>query len=273
MKNHSLNQLLDERKLWRGQQLRRSAAASDRLSTGFSALDNALHTGGWPRSGSTELLGEYGIGELWFLLPALREHLADRPMAWLNPPYLPHAPALAAQGLAVNKQLLVRPKTLADQLWAAEELLRSGAYSAVLSWFNEPNLNDRQLRRLHIAALEGQCWHLHFRPASLAQQISPAPLRLNLCAAQQALQINIIKQQGGHAGQQLQLARPAALYLQQSAAVTWPTYNSVSAAKAQTQPQALRKINLLANTAIFAKAAQQDSTVRVSKTGSNEPPH
>lgn len=273
MKSHSLNQLLDERKLWRGQQLRRSAAASDRLSTGFSALDNALHTGGWPRSGSTELLGEYGIGELWFLLPALREHLADRPMAWLNPPYLPHAPALAAQGLAVNKQLLVRPKTLADQLWAAEELLRSGAYSAVLSWFNEPNLNDRQLRRLHIAALEGLCWHLHFRPASLAQQISPAPLRLNLCAAQQALQINIIKQQGGHAGQQLQLARPAALYLQQSAAVTWPVYNSVSAAKAQTQPQALRKINLLANTAIFAKAAQQDSTVRVSKTGSNEPPH
>jgi hypothetical protein len=94
-----------------------------------------------------------------------------------------------------------------------------------------------------------------------------------LCAAQQALQINIIKQQGGHAGQQLQLARPAALYLQQSAAVTWPVYNSVSAAKAQTQPQALRKINLLANTAIFAKATQQDSTVRVSKTGSNKPPH
>ncbi|WP_373095529.1 translesion DNA synthesis-associated protein ImuA [Zhongshania sp.] len=273
MKNHSLNQLLDERKLWRGQQLRRSVAAGDRLSTGFSTLDSALHIGGWPRSGSTELLGEYGIGELWLLLPALREHLTDRPMAWLNPPYLPYTPALAAQGLAVGRQLLVRPKTLSEQLWAAEELLRSGAYAAVLSWFSEPDLNDRQLRRLHIAALEGQCWHLHFRPASLAQQISPAPLRLNLSAVKQALQINIIKQQGGHVGQQLQLARPAALYLQQSCAVTWPVYNSTSVAKTQPHPQALRKISLLANTGIFTSATQQDNAVNVIKTGSNEPSH
>ncbi len=270
MKNHSLEQLLNERKLWRGQQLRSSATASDRLSTGFSALDSALHTGGWPRSGSTELLGEYGIGELWLLMPGLCEQLADRSIAWLNPPYIPYTPALAEQGLPANRQLLVSPKTFADQLWATEELLRSGAYAAVLSWFSKTDLNDRQLRRLHIAALDGQCWHVHFRPASLAKQISPAPLRLHLSAAKQALQIDIIKQPGGHAGQQLQLARPAVLYLQQSAATTWPVYSSTSAAQSQA---ALRKISLLANTGIFVAATQQNNAMNSSQASNNESSH
>ncbi|MFT7405154.1 translesion DNA synthesis-associated protein ImuA [Zhongshania sp.] len=270
MKTHSLDQLLDERKLWRGQQLRPRLAAGDRLCTGFRALDAALHIGGWPRSGSTELLGDYGIGELWLLMPALRERLEDRAMAWLNPPFLPYTPALAEQGLAVNRQLLVRPKTLSDQLWAAEELLRSGAYAAVLSWFSGADLNDGQLRRLHIAALEGQCWHINFRPSAFAQQISPAPLRLQLAAANQALQINVIKQQGGHAGQQLQLVRPPALFLQQSAAASWPVYNT--APTPPSQRQALRKISLLSKTgkaAIFA-APQQDEVTKLATTGSKE---
>ena len=245
MKNHSLNQLLDERKLWRGQQLRPRMAVNDRCCTGFKALDTALHSGGWPQSGSTELLGEHGIGELWLLIPALREHSVTRPICWLNPPYLPYTPALAQQGIAVDRQLLVRPNSLNDQLWAAEELLRSGAYAAVLTWFTQANLNDRQLRRLHIAALEGQCWHLHFRPAALARQISPAPLRIQLHADQQALHIQIMKQQGGHAGQQLQLARPAALYLQQSAASSWPVYTSAPAPKLPIQRQLKGKISLL----------------------------
>ncbi|MBW2941986.1 translesion DNA synthesis-associated protein ImuA [Zhongshania aquimaris] len=245
MKNHSLNQLLDERKLWRGQQLRPRMAASDSCCTGFKALDAALHSGGWPRSGSTELLGEYGIGELWLLMPTLRERSAARPICWLNPPYLPYPPALAQQGIAANRQLLVRPKNVNDQLWAAEELLRSGAYAAVLTWFAKTNLNDRQLRRLHIAALEGECWHLHFRPAALAQQISPAPLRLQLHTAKQALDIQIMKQQGGHAGQQLQLARPAALYLQQSPASNWPVYTTAPASNLPVQRQLKGKISLL----------------------------
>jgi protein ImuA len=270
MKPHSLSQLLDERKLWRGQQLRPRVAADDRLRTGFRALDAALHIGGWPRSGSTELLGDYGIGELWLLMPALCERLEDRAMAWLNPPFLPYIPALAEQGLTVNKQLLVRPKTLNDQLWAAEELLRSGAYAAVLTWFSGADLSDRQLRRLHIAALEGQCWHIHFRPSDFAQQISPAPLRLTLCAADQALQINVIKQQGGHAGQQLQLVRPPALFLQQSAAASWPVYNATSAL--QSQRQVLHKISLLSktNNATIFVTTQQDDITKLSTTGSKE---
>ncbi|MFT6578969.1 MAG: cell division inhibitor SulA [Zhongshania sp.] len=269
MKNHSLKQLLDERKLWRGQQLRPRAAAGDRICTGFSALDTALHAGGWPASGSTELLGEYGIGELWLLMPALREHLSDRAMAWLNPPYLPYAPALAEQGLPANKLLLVRPKTLADQLWATEELLRSGAYAAVLSWFSKANLNDRQLRRLHIAAQEGHCWHIHFRPADLVQQISPAPLRLKLSAANQALQIHIIKQQGGHAGQQIRLERPSALYLQQTAATSWPVYSAQQ--EPQIQRQTLRKISLLAKTNSSAIFASQDDASHTIASGKEQP--
>lgn len=268
MKNHSLSQLLDERKLWRGQQLRPKTAELDGVATGFSALDSALHLGGWPLCGSTELLSEYGIGELWLLIPALREHMASRAIAWLNPPFIPYIPALAQQGLTVEKQLLVRPKSLADQLWAAEELLRSGAYAAVLSWFSHADLNDRQLRRLHIAALEGQCWHLHFRPPSLAQQISPAPLRLTLHPSKQALYINIIKQQGGHAGQQLQLGRPAALYLQQRSTTRLPVYSNSAAPPIQRH--ALRKISL-ANPSVFNIGAAPDDAVKVTAANKEQP--
>lgn len=234
MSDQAINHLLDKRHLWRGKHV--LTPSREGLATGFTELDTRLHLGGWPLTGSTEILSQHlGIGELWLLLPALAQCCQQGTIAWVNPPCLPSPAALAQQGLAAHRQLLIRPDRLPEQLWAAEECLRSGACSAVLSWFSTQNLTDKQLRRLHLAAQEGRCWHIHFRASQLAQQVSPAPLRLLLRPAQRALAIDILKQRGGPAGQQLQLVRPAALYYQQRAPGQWPRAHHTGSNPQQTQ--------------------------------------
>lgn len=222
MTHNPLTTLLDQRQLWRGRHS--LPPGQEGRGTGFATLDSLLHQGGWPLAGSTELLcDQLGIGELWLLLPALHELVGEGPIAWLNPPCLPSPHALAQHGLPPERQLLVRPPRLDQQLWAAEEILRSGACSAMLSWFSAQTLQNRQLRRLHLAAQEGQCWHIHFRPSAAQEEVSPTPLRLSLAAAEQGLRIRILKQSGGAAGQALTLPRPAALYYQQRPVSAWPT--------------------------------------------------
>lgn len=222
----SLQTLLDRRQLWRAGLT--PAPSDNGLRTGFSTLDGALHLGGWPEDGSTELLcDQLGIGELWLLLPSLLARSQLGPIAWVNPPCIPNPVAWRYAGLPAHRQLLIRPTLLADQLWATEELLRSGAFSVVLSWFSSHQLQDRQLRRLHLAAKEGGCWHLHFRPSQCAQQTSPAPLRLHLSADADKLQLSIIKQPGGPAVPRLLLTRPAELYRQQRPVQDWPSFTSV----------------------------------------------
>ena len=64
-------------------------------------LDGQLPGGGWPDSGLVELLpNESGIGELRLLMPALAKLSREaRWIAWIAPPYLPYAPALASAGI------------------------------------------------------------------------------------------------------------------------------------------------------------------------------
>ena len=76
-------------------------AAHAGVSTGFAALDAVLPGRGWPAGCLTELLPSHaGIGELRLLgsaLAALARSGAG--LAWIAPPYLPYAPALAAAGI------------------------------------------------------------------------------------------------------------------------------------------------------------------------------
>jgi protein ImuA len=237
MPHSALQQLLDRRQLWHARRHYRGTPGSPQSSTGFDALDKALHSGNWPHKGSTELLSDHtGIGELSLLLPRLTILSAERPVAWLNPPWLPFPVFLEQQGIASKQHCLIQADSFSNQLWATEELLRSGAFSAVLSWFSKPSLQNRQLRRLHIAAIEGDCWHLHFRPGKLREQASPAPLRLLLRPAENTLHITIAKQPGGHAGQQLLIPRPNILLQQQPPVAEWAVY--------QTPPQAKARLRL-----------------------------
>lgn len=199
----SLQTLLEHPALWRGTSLAQVAAPS--VATGYAALDRELPGGGWPVGSLTELLHDApGIGELRLVAPALaRLSNAGRWVAWVAPPHLPYAPALAAAGVTLARLLVVDQISPRDSLWAAEQALRSGACGAVLFWPNA--LDQRALRRLQLAAEAGGALGLIYRPLRTAEQASPAALRMTLTPSSGALSVRILKRRGGAASQSLRL--------------------------------------------------------------------
>src|SRR5882672_11638222 len=103
----SFSALLDRPDIWRGDSLNRVGAS---VSSGFPGLDAELPGGGWPAGALTEILSAHeGIGELRLLGPALAG-LSQRGLrlAWIAPPHLPYAPALAAAGIDIANLVIVR---------------------------------------------------------------------------------------------------------------------------------------------------------------------
>ena len=193
----ALAELLRHPALWRGG----GASAPETVPTGFRTLDACLPGGGWPLSTLIELLvPAAGVGEIRLLLPALRTlATADggepRWIAWLAPPHLPYAPALADAGLDPAHMLVIRPRAGLDRLWAMEQALRSGACAAVLGWTG--TASDQALRRLKLAAEEGRTPGFLLRPSIHRADCSPAALRLALAVRDYGLDAEILKCQGG----------------------------------------------------------------------------
>lgn len=186
----TLDRLLDERRVWKGQALLPSAGAQP---TGHAALDSVLPGGGWPADALSEiLLPAPGSGELRLLWPSLaRLSRAGERLVLVAPPYLPYAPAWQAAGIDLERLEIIRADR-EESLWAAEQCLRSGSCGAVLCWPGQTN--DRALRRLQVAAETGQTLGFAYRPASAAHNSSPAALRLQL---EGAGQLRVLKCRGG----------------------------------------------------------------------------
>jgi cell division inhibitor SulA/protein ImuA len=179
--------------VWRADQLARPAAEG--IPTGFAALDAELPGGGWPRGALIELFAEApGIGELALLLPTLRAVPAERWIAWIAPPHLPYAPALAAAGVPLEQLLLLTPASHAELLWSIRQALASGACALVLAWL--ARADGAALRRLQLAAEDSATPLYLFRPIAAARQPSPASLRLRLTADGDALAVAILKRRG-----------------------------------------------------------------------------
>ncbi|MXY58648.1 MAG: translesion DNA synthesis-associated protein ImuA [Gammaproteobacteria bacterium] len=197
--------------LWRASELPGLPAAgisSDGIETGFPALDDVLFDHGWPRAGLTELLlDDPGIGELTLLAPALASlsTTEERLIAWVAPPFVPFAPALASLGIDVSKMLLVYPDSHADALWTLEQVLKIGACSALLAWPAEHELKFAEIRRLQFAARQGRTWAGLFRSTTAAGNASPAELRLRLwphrvsrsVRRRDGLRLDVVKRRGG----------------------------------------------------------------------------
>lgn len=194
-----LRELLDDPRLWR-------AGRRDRhwptLPSGHPRLDALLPGGGWPAAMLIEIAVErWGSGELALFMPLLARlcgNQRDRAagwIAWLSPPFLPYAPALAAAGLELGRVLLVRARDDADTLWAAEQALQSGSCRAVLAWVRRAD--GRQLRRLQLAAERGRAPLVLFRPPAALVAPSPAALRLTLVAGADGACLHLIKHRGG----------------------------------------------------------------------------
>ena len=220
----SIDELIVHPKIWRG---RGGHAACRTLPTGFAELDRHLPGGGWPLDALTEIVPDrYGIGELSLLMPALaflsvgadnRGHW----IVWIDPPFIPYAPALERSGIELDRLLLVHPSAGGndalgknhsgndagnDVLWAVEQALSSGSCAAVLAWLE--SANDRALRRLQLGAEENACWTVLFRPGATLRHSSPAALRLRLSAADAVTRVEIIKCRGTRPGTVV-LERPA----------------------------------------------------------------
>lgn len=212
-----MRNLLDDPRIWRGARTS-SRAWPAGLPTGYDALDAYLPGGGWPVGALTEIIPENdGVGELQLLMPALaalsrqgrghrskhRSEAADRQwIVWVAPPYQPYPPALAAAGLDLERTVLVcrrgRTEAPADVLWAVEQALRSGVCAAVLTWL--PDVDDRDLRRLQLAAEEGAAWGVIFRPLRALKQASPAALRLRVRPSEAGVELQLVKCRGGRPG-------------------------------------------------------------------------
>lgn len=179
--------------IWRGGDLEQSRAPT--IATGYASLDAELPGGGWPSGTLSEVLHDAaGIGEVTFLSGALaRASEGDRLVAWIAPPHLPFAPALAQAGIPLARCLVVRPSDRDDALWAAEQALKSGACGAVLFWFEGTYAS---LRRLQMAAQAGQAMAISFRSTAAARLSTPAHLRVLLRREGDALQVRIPKRRG-----------------------------------------------------------------------------
>jgi len=212
--NRLLQTLLARPDVWQASRPRTATATGDVLPSGHAALDRVLQRGGWPRAALTEVLsGNCGIGEMQLLAPALAHcSRGPRRLFFVCPPYLPYAPALLAQDVALERLLVVRAERESDTLWCAEQILRSGAAACLLAWLPESRLGDyRALRRLQLAAQGSASLAFLFRPPQAAHSLSPAALRIVLRGAREHLAVEILKQRGGQAGQQVMLARGNAL--------------------------------------------------------------
>lgn len=236
-----LEQLLQSRSdIWRAHNL---AAHRSTLATGFADLDVALHDGGWPLGASTELLSS---GLNWpLLMPALTKRLPGY-ILLIDPPLMPSALYLAQQGLVPEQVLVLRPMSLHENLWAADQALRAGCCALVCHWLPDKGVTDRDLRQLQQAAGKGDSWHVLLRSARVAQSAAPAALRLQLEIVDSGLQLTVLKQRGGWAGQQVRLSLWPELAAQTCPAVdAWPVHLESLPALRQRKP--LKRPVLLAS--------------------------
>ena len=192
--NTNLAAVLANPAIWRGGDCAPEPAA---MPSGFPELDAVLPGRGWPTGALTEIvLAREGIGEIRLTLPALvRLQAGHRGIVWIAPPHVPYAPGLAATGLDLARLLIVRCRSIAEELWAYEQALRAPECGAAFAWL--PSHDDRVLRRLAVAAREGGTWGVLWRRPGQPAIATAAPLRLALAPQENRLAVRVLKRRGG----------------------------------------------------------------------------
>ena len=190
-----LEKLLQEnRHLWRGRDS--TATRPNGISTGFPELDALLPDGGWPKGALLEVVvPRWGIGELRLMLPALAAvSRQPRWSMWIDPPFIPYAPALAEAGVSLEHTLMVTPRRPATETaWSMEKALRAGTCAIVMAWGDR--VPERTVRRLQLAAEQGNALGVLFH--SRENGPSPAAVRIRLEPAGSGLEVQLLKARGG----------------------------------------------------------------------------
>lgn len=180
----------------------------DRFSCGAAALDRMLPGGGLAPGTINEWIGQSeGCGAGWLSLLAARSAMTSpvegashwemggrgTPPRSSAPPrgstlsrsgghfvvidatgaFYP--PASIAAGIPAERTIVVRPSSGADFLWAADQALRSRAVAVV--WGVIDRIDDRDARRLQLAAEAGNSLGLFIRPRTALSEPSWAEVR------------------------------------------------------------------------------------------------
>lgn len=189
--------------LWRGASL---SLQNDSLSTGYTHLDSALKIGGWPASGLLEMLMERpGIQELSLLMPAIAQHLKkEQRVAFVGMPYQLFPSTLRSFGISPQQVWCIQTNKVEEQLWATQQLLKSGHCLMVIAWQVNQRVAASKLRRLQVAAKDGKSCGVVFRHSQFLSEPSPAMMRVRLQGkAMGGLTVKVIKQPGNFSGQQV----------------------------------------------------------------------
>jgi hypothetical protein len=211
-KNSTIDRLLDTTpRLWKGRQFSQGQSA---LPTGHARLDARLPGGGWPLGAVSEIIATNpGLGEFSLLFPALAELGGQGQWVVLvDPPWIPYPGSLRAQGLRLERLLLVRTRDEKDSLWACEQaLLCSGRGGAVLAW--PQHVGFARLRRLQLAAEANAKLAFLFRPESALREASPAALRLQMEPdGPQDAALRVVKCRGSRPPEPTWIPRPFSAY-------------------------------------------------------------
>lgn len=191
--NSLIDYLKHKRLVW---QANDQVHPSSVYSTGFPELDDVLQ-GGLPQQGVIDISSQAGIGELRLLMPNLlaRHQQSDKLLVFIAPHHTINSECLAHFGFSLQQVLIVHPQSQHDALWSAEQCLKSGCCHAVLTWQTE--LEIHQVKRLQLAAEQGEALHVLFRPDTAHSLALPVPLALRLQSSMEGINVSITKRKGG----------------------------------------------------------------------------
>lgn len=176
------------------------------FSSGCSEIDRCLPSGGYDSGTVIEYLQTCsGSGATTLALTVAREALAvtDRFCVLVDWRQQFYPPAAAALGIDLKRLVIVRPRSLAERLWAIDQALRSPAIVAVVA--EVEHMDDRAARRLQLAAERGGGLGLLVRGASSRQHPSWAEVQwhvrpLTNRSAHRQLELQLMRVRGGRAG-------------------------------------------------------------------------
>jgi cell division inhibitor SulA len=223
--NPILHDLQNKQWVWTAANAKQEQLKQKRIS-GFDALDKVL-SGGFPRAGMIHLNSPLGCGELRLMLSILEqqstqdlgfgpnnkpEHTRLNTQAnkqtsdhqklriFINPPFQLNAEFLLDHNIALEQLVVVQANTEAEALWSAEQSVKSGACDAVFIWHAQ--LNHTQVKKLELAATQGQSYCVWLQPLSNKMQVHnnlPLSLSLSIRRYEDQLNITVNKQKVGWA--------------------------------------------------------------------------
>jgi hypothetical protein len=176
------------------------AEEGDVFSCGAAGVDRLLPGGGLRHGMLVEWLDESaGGGAATLALVSAREACREGGvLVVLDRTGMFYPPAAVGWGVDLSRLIVVRPRSVRDELWAAVQALRSPVVAAV--WARIDRLASRDFRRLQLAAEAGRTLGVLVRPASARREPSWAEVRLGVKAGFRIVSVSLLRAHGGRAG-------------------------------------------------------------------------